>query len=47
MVQTVIGINFAMMRTPEKNRPKTDYDKELPAEQITKIAKWCCAKNGK
>ena len=29
MVQTVIGINSAMMRTPEKKRPKIDYKKEL------------------
>ena len=29
MVQTVIGINSAMMRTPEKKRPKMDYKKEL------------------
>ena len=29
MVQTVIGINSAMMRTPDKKRPKMDYKKEL------------------
>ena len=29
MVQTVIGINSAMMRTQEKKRPKMDYKKEL------------------
>ena len=29
MVQTVIGINSAMMRNPEKKRPKMDYKKEL------------------
>ena len=31
MVQTVIGINSAMMRNPEKKRPKMDYKKELQA----------------
>ena len=29
MVQTVIGINSAMMRTPDKKRKKMDYKKEL------------------
>ena len=29
MVQTVIGINSAMMRTSEKKRKKMDYKKEL------------------
>jgi len=29
MVQTVIGINSAMMRTPDKKRKKMDYRKEL------------------
>ena len=29
MVQTVIGINSAMIRTPDKKRKKMDYKKEL------------------
>ena len=29
MIQTVIGINSAMMRTSDKKRKKTDYRKEL------------------
>ena len=29
MVQTVIGINSAMMRTSDKKRKKMDYKKEL------------------
>ena len=29
MIQTVIGINSAMMRTPDKKRKKMDYKKEL------------------
>ena len=29
MVQTVIGINSAIIRTPEKKRKKMDYKKEL------------------
>ncbi len=29
MVQTVIGINSAMMWTPDKRRRKMDYKKEL------------------
>ena len=29
MVQTVIGINSAIMRTPDKRRKKMDYKKEL------------------
>ena len=29
MVQTVIGINSAMMRTPDKKRKTMDYKKEL------------------
>ena len=29
MVQTVIGINSAMMRMPDKSRKKMDYKKEL------------------
>ena len=29
MVRTVIGINSAMMRTPDKKKPNMDYKKEL------------------
>ena len=29
MVQTVIGINSAMMQMPDKKRKKMDYKKEL------------------
>ena len=29
MVQTVIGINSAMMRMPDKKRKQMDYKKEL------------------
>ena len=36
MVQTVIGINSAMMRTSEKKRKKMDYKKEL--QEIIELA---------
>ena len=37
MVQTVIGINSAMMRMPDKKRKQMDYKKELQ-EIIEQVA---------